>query len=46
VPFATYGLTVIVNVDVVFSMLMKSLVSVKPLNVAEPTAGPCPASGN
>jgi hypothetical protein len=35
-----------VNVEVVFSMLMKSLLSVRPLNVAGPTAGPCEASGS
>src|SRR6266568_1333224 len=38
--------TVMVNVVVVFSMLTKLLFSVRPLNVADPTAGPWPASGS
>ena len=41
-----YGLTVMVNVLVVFWMLTALLLSVSWLNVAEPTAGPWPASGS
>ncbi|MEN3306205.1 MAG: hypothetical protein V7603_2407 [Micromonosporaceae bacterium] len=41
-----YGLTVMVNVVVVFWMLTKLLLSTRWLKVTEPTAGPWPGSGS